>query len=137
MKPVSGKIDRTCLPNLSHLLRNAEPAEDTHRDTPASALDTGEGDVEPPDADAGMDPDCEEVLAICRAVFETQLGLDDGFAEVGGHSILIARLAQQLQASGWVIPVRALLSDCNTARKAASRPRVLHHDPNAATAAVK
>src|SRR5712675_3747386 len=34
MKPVSGKIDRECLPNLSHLLRNAEPkAEDTRWDT--------------------------------------------------------------------------------------------------------
>ena len=73
----------------------------------------------------GMDPDCEEVLAICRAVFETPLGWDDGFVEAGGHSILIARLAQQLQASGWEVPVRALLSDCNTARKVASRPRVL------------
>ena len=70
-----------------------------------------------------MDPECEEVLAICRAVFETPLGLDDGFAEAGGHSIVIARLAQRLQAAGWVVPVRALLSDCNTARKVASRPR--------------
>ena len=72
-----------------------------------------------------MDPDCEQVLAICRAVFETPLGLDDGFAEAGGHSILIARLAQQLQAAGWVVPVRALLTQCNTARKVAGRPRAL------------
>ncbi len=50
-----------------------------------------------------MDRECEEVLAICRAVFETPLGLDNGFAEAGGHSILIARLAQQLQAAGWVV----------------------------------
>ena len=71
-----------------------------------------------------MDPECEEVLSICRAVFETPLGLDDGFAEAGGHSILIARLAQKLQSAGWVVPVRALLSDCNTARKVANRPRV-------------
>ena len=123
MKPVSGKIDRDCLPNLSHLPRNAEPeAEDTRSDTPASARDTGEGEVKVLDADAGMDRECEEVLAICRAVFETPLGLDDGFAEAGGHSILIARLAQKLQAAGWVVPVRALLSDCNTARKVANRP---------------
>ena len=123
MKPVSGKIDRNCLPNLSHLPRNAEPeAEDTRSDTPASARDTGEGEVKVLDADAGMDRECEEVLAICRAVFETPLGLDDGFAEAGGHSILIARLAQKLQAAGWVVPVRALLSDCNTARKVANRP---------------
>ena len=89
------------------------------------------------DADAGMDRECEEVLAICRAVFETPLGLDDGFAEAGGHSILIARLAQQLQAAGWVVPVRALLSDCNTARKVANRPRVLQQASKAFTAPVK
>src|ERR1700730_14232051 len=102
MKPVSGKIDRKCLPNLSHLLRNAEPkAVDTRWDTPASARDAGDGEVKVPDAEAGMGPECEEVLSICRAVFETPLGLDDGFAEAGGHSILIARLAQKLQAAGW------------------------------------
>ena len=126
MKPVSGKIDRNCLPKLSHLPRNAEPeAEDTRSDTPASARDTGEGEVKVLDADAGMDRECEDELAICRAVFETPLGLDDGFAEAGGYSILIARLAQKLQAAGWVVPVRALLTDCNTARKVANRPRAL------------
>jgi non-ribosomal peptide synthetase-like protein len=126
MMPVSGKIDRKCLPNLSDLLRNAEPeAEDTRWGTPASAQDTEERGVKVPDAEAGMDPECEEVLSICRAVFETPLGLDDGFAEAGGHSILIARLAQKLQAAGWVVQVRALLSDCNTARKVANRPRAL------------
>ena len=138
MNPVSGKIDRKCLPNLSHLLRNAEPeAEDTHRDTPAGARDLGEGEVTPPDADADMDPECEEVLAICRAVFETPLGLDDGFAEAGGHSIVIARLAQQLQAAGWVVSVRALLSDCNTARKVANSPRVHQQASKAPTARVE
>ena len=136
MKPVSGKIDRDCLPNLSHLPRNAEPeAEGTRSDTPASARDTGEGEVKVLDADAGMDRECEEVLAICRAVFETPLGLDDGFAEAGGHSILIARLAQKLQAAGWVVPVRALLSDCNTARKVANR--ALQQASKAFTAPVK
>ena len=70
-----------------------------------------------------MDPACDEVLAICRSVFESPLGLDDVFAEAGGHSILIARLAYRLQAAGWFVPVRALLGDCNTARKVASRPR--------------
>ena len=138
IKPVSGKIDRKCLPNLSHLLRNAEPeAKDTRWDTPASVRNTGEGDVEVPDAGAGMGAECEEVLSICRGVFETPLGLDDGFAEAGGHSILIARLAQKLQAAGWVVQVRALLSDCNTARKVASRPRALQHDSKAFTAPVK
>jgi non-ribosomal peptide synthetase-like protein len=138
MKPVSGKIDRKGLPNLSHLLRNAEAeAEDTHCERSVSAHDTGEREVKVLDTDADMDPECEEVLAICRAVFETPLGLDDGFAESGGHSILIACLAQKLQAAGWVVPVRALLSDCNTARKVANRPRVLQQASKAPRAAVK
>ncbi|MGB8565417.1 MAG: AMP-binding protein, partial [Pseudolabrys sp.] len=138
MKPVSGKIDRKCLPNLSHLQRNAEPeAEDVRWDTPGSARDTREGDVTAPAAEAGMDPECEEVLSICRAVFETPLGLDDGFAEAGGHSILIARLAQKLQTAGWVVQVRALLSDCNTARKVANRPRALQQASKVVTAPVK
>ena len=137
MKPVSGKIDRKCLPNLSHPLRNAEPeAEDTRRNTGQRGTQ-GTGTSRPPDAEAGMDPGCEEVLAICRAVFETPLGLDDGFAEAGGHSIVIARLAQQLQAAGWVVQVRALLSDCNTARKVANRPRVLQQASKAFAALVK
>jgi len=138
MNPVSGKIDRKSLPNLSHLLRSAEPkAEDARRETLVSARDTGEGEVEPPNADAGLDPENEEVLAICRAVFETQLGLDDGFLEAGAHSILIARLAQQLQASGWEVPVRALLSDCNTARKVARRPRALRRTSKVAAGPVR
>ncbi len=138
MKPVSGKIDRKSLPTLSHLLRNAEPeAEDIRWHTPASARDTREGDVKVPAAEAGMDPDCEEVLSICRAVFETPLGLDDGFAEAGGHSILIARLAQKLQTAGWVVQVRALLSDCNTARKVATRPRAFQQVSKPFTAPVK
>ena len=132
MQPVSGKIDRKCLPNLSHLLRNTEPeAEDTRSATLAGTRDTGQEDVNPPDADAGMDPECEEVLAICRALFEMPLGLDDGFAEAGAHSIDIARLAQRLQAAGWVVPVRALLSDRNTARKVANLPRALQQAPMA------
>src|SRR5208282_5320681 len=138
MKPVSGKIDKNCLPNLSHVLRNTEPeAEDTLKDTPASARDRGEREVNPPDADAGMDPDSEEVLRICRAVFGTPLGLDDGFVEAGAHSIDIARLAQRLQAAGWLVTVRALLSDCNTARKVANRPRALQQASKAITAPVK
>ncbi len=122
MKPVSGKIDRKRLPNLSHLLSSAEPGT---ADTLSDGSAVWEASAGAPANDVGMDPECEEVLAICRAVFETPLGLDDGFAEAGGHSILIARLAQRLQAAGWFVPVRALLSDCNTARKVAHRPRTL------------
>jgi non-ribosomal peptide synthetase-like protein len=135
MKPVSGKIDRDSLPNLSHLLRNAEPkSEDARWNKPANVPDTAEGDDKVPNAEADMDPQYEEVLSICRAVFETPLGLDDGFAEAGGHSILIARLAQKLHAAGWVVPVRALLSDCNTARKVAKRSRVLQQASEASAA---
>ena len=55
----------------------------------------------------------------------------------GGHSIAIARLAQKLHAAGWVVPVRALLSDCNTARKVANCPRALNQTTHAITALVK
>ena len=128
MKPMSGKIDRGCLPNLSHLLTNAEPeAEDTCGGSPTSTQDT----------DAGVEPGCEEVLAICRDVFGTSLGWDDVFADNGGHSIVIARLAQGLQAAGWVVPVRALLSDCDTPRKVANRPRELQQASEAPTAVAK
>jgi non-ribosomal peptide synthetase-like protein len=138
MKPVSGKIDRTCLPNLSHLLRTAEPeAGDPGRDTAAIARSRGKTDVGPFDVEAGMAPECEEVLAICRSIFETPLGLDDGFVEAGAHSITIARLAQRLQAAGWAVPVRALLGDCNTARKVASRLRARAQDSKPAIALVK
>ena len=124
MKAVSGKIDRKCLPDLSDLLQGAEPeAEAVAGATPAATRGTVQRFANAPDPDAGMTPECEEVLAICRAVLETPLGPDDGFAEAGGHSILIARLAQKLQAAGRAVPVRALLSDSNTARKVAGRPR--------------
>ncbi|NHZ73254.1 MAG: hypothetical protein GWP16_02140, partial [Nitrospirae bacterium] len=137
MKPVSGKIDRGCLPNLSHLLTNARPeAEGAMGSSPTGTLDTEAGKAQPPDTDAGVEPGCEEVLAICRAVFETSLGWDDGFADHGGHSIVIARLAQRLQAAGWAVPVRALLSDCDTARKVASRPRQLQEASETPVAAV-
>ena len=137
MKPVSGKIDRNCLPKLSHLLRNTErETENIRRDSPASAHQTGGADVKLPGAASGMTPEFEEVLAICRAVLGPSLRLDDGFTEAGGHSIAVARLAQKLQAAGWVVPVRALLSDCNTPRKVASYPRVLRQAFTAATAAL-
>ena len=137
MKPVSGKIDRGCLPDLAHLLRSAEPrAKDAPQDPPANAPDNGQEVAKLP-ASEGMSPECEEVLAICRAVFDMPLGLDDGFAEAGGHSLLIARLAQKLRAAGWMVPVRALLSDCNTVRKIANRPRTLQQASEASTAPVK
>lgn len=130
MKPVSGKIDRKRLPDLSHLLRHAAIEEESSDRRDSNGAQGGEGtDVAVPDTDVGMSPACENVLAICRSVFETPLGPDDGFADAGGHSILIARLAQKLQTAGWIVSVRALLSDCNTARKVASRPRALQQTP--------
>ena len=137
MKPVSGKIDRECLPNLAHFLRSAEPkAKYARQDPPANASDKGQEVAELP-ASEGTSPECEEVLAICRALFDAPLGLDDGFTEAGGHSILIARLAQKLQAAGWMVPVRALLGDCNTVRKVANRPRTLEQASKASAAPVK
>jgi non-ribosomal peptide synthetase-like protein len=127
MKPVSGKIDRSCLPKLSHHPRTAEPG------TP----DPGRMERDAPDAALRTDPESEDVLAVCRAVLRKPLGLDDGFVEAGAHSIDIARLAQQLQAAGWMVTVRALLTDCNTARKVAKRPRVLADASNAPPARVK
>ncbi|MGA6940941.1 MAG: phosphopantetheine-binding protein [Pseudolabrys sp.] len=137
MKPVSGKIDRECLPNLAHFLRSAErQAKYARQDPPANASDKGQQVAELP-ASEGTSPECEEVLAICRALFDAPLGLDDGFTEAGGHSILIARLAQKLQAAGWMVPVRALLGDCNTVRKVANRPRTLEQASKASAAPVK
>jgi non-ribosomal peptide synthetase-like protein len=128
MKPVSGKIDRGCLPNLSHLLTDTSlEAEGAMSSSPPGAQDT----------EAGLEEGCEEVLAICRAVFEAPLGWDDVFADHGGHSIVIARLAQRLQAAGWVVPVRALLDDCDTARKVANHPRQLQQASETPAAAVK
>jgi len=123
MNPVSGKIDRGCLPSLSHLATSASP------ETMAAKAET-------PDNDASLEPGCEEVLAICRTVFETPLGWDDVFADNGGHSIVIAHLAQRLQAAGWAVPVRSLLSNCDTARKVANHPRQLQDAPETTTVAV-
>jgi non-ribosomal peptide synthetase-like protein len=123
MSPVSGKIDRGRLPNLSHLLTNARP-------------ETVAGETMSPDTDTSLEPGCEEVLEICRKVFETHLGWDDVFADNGGHSIVIAHLAQHLQAAGWAVPVRALLSNCDTARKVANHPRQIQDTSETPTAAV-
>jgi non-ribosomal peptide synthetase-like protein len=125
MKTVSGKIDRERLPKLSHLMTGG-----------GLVAQERAKEIEPAVAGDDMDPACSEVLAICRAVFKTNLGLDDGFIEAGGHSILIARLAQQLQAAGWAVPVRALLGDCNTARKVAGRPRAARQEEKPGTASV-
>jgi non-ribosomal peptide synthetase-like protein len=124
MKPVSGKIDREHLPRLSHLLANA-------------GVKMADEKAAIPDTTVSMEPGREEILDICNTVFEAPLGWDDVFADHGGHSIVIARLAQRLQVAGWVVPVRALLSDCDTARKIANRPRQLQQATPTAACAMK
>jgi non-ribosomal peptide synthetase-like protein len=128
MKPMSGKIDRDRLPRLSRLLTGTVPTLGaSDKGSPAGARDPEPGTAEL--AEAAVDPEAarDEVLAICRDVFEAPLGWDDVFADHGGHSIVIAKLAQRLQAAGWAVSVRALLSDCDTARKVARHPRELRH----------
>ena len=127
MKPMSGKIDRESLPDLSKLLTNSTNSPGASiGSSSVNTSDTITGEAPPPESIEYTEPGGEEVLEICRAVFETPLGWDDVFAYHGGHSIVIAQLAQRLQVAGWVVPVRALLSDCNTARKVAARPRQLN-----------
>jgi non-ribosomal peptide synthetase-like protein len=108
MKPMSGKIDRRCLPRLADLPADAGTGtQSKHTATP----------------DTSVEPANEEVLQICQTVFETDLGWDDAFADHGGHSIVIAQLALRLQDAGWGVSVRALLSDCDTPRKVADLSR--------------
>jgi len=137
MQAVSGKIDRERLPELSHVLENARPARDAIRSAPTVPQDAEAANAERSEPDAGVERGCEEVLAICRSVFETPLGLDDAFADNGGHSIAIARLAQRLQAAGWTLPVRALLTECDTARKVANHPRQAEQVSETSAPAVK
>ena len=126
MKSTSGKIDRERMPELSQWLEATAPgAGEQSAESVANQHENAAKNAESSDFAAEIDPRCEEVLAICQAVFDPSLGWDDVFADNGGHSIIIAQLAQRLQAAGWEVPVRALLSDCNSARKVANRPRVL------------
>jgi non-ribosomal peptide synthetase-like protein len=111
MKPLSGKIDRARLPQLSEL---ADFAQGTN---PADSGTPGASDLASPSTPTG------EVLAICRELLGPTLGWDDAFADHGGHSIVIAQLVQRLQAAGWPVTVRDLLSDCDTARKVADGQR--------------
>ena len=125
MKPVSGKIDRKRLPEVAALPVTAEMESKTSTDK--KVQNAGLRPVKRRDVNSSLGtgpdkgPKAEDVLEICRSVFEAPIGWDDAFADVGGHSIVIARLAQRLHASGRPVTVRALLSECNTARKIAER----------------
>jgi non-ribosomal peptide synthetase-like protein len=126
MKPISGKIDRGRLPNLSRLPGTAEQrGDDAWSRSRAGTRSTQSVEPGAPDTGAGLERGGEEVLSICRDLFGPYLGWDDAFADHGGHSIRIAQLAERLRVAGWAVPVRALLSDCDTARKVARRPREL------------
>jgi non-ribosomal peptide synthetase-like protein len=111
-KPISGKIDRDNLPDLSalhlELGMGAHEAEPRPGDLPREAA-AAEG--------------ADEVLAICREELHADLGWDDVFADHGGHSIVIARLVQRLRQAGWVVTVRDLLSDFDTPKKVSQRAR--------------
>jgi hypothetical protein len=131
LKSISGKIDRNRLPDLSLLLYQGEVESTT------KAQDVGLQVATLIGADIGLEPGAEKVLAICRSVFETTIGWDDGFAEAGGHSIVIARLARRLHVAGWAVSVRELLSNCNTARKVASRIRQVQSAAAASTVTAK
>jgi non-ribosomal peptide synthetase-like protein len=120
LKPTSGKIDREHLPRLAELELHGEFQARSSGDPAAArnnAVEETPGDD--PGRDGSLEPGAEQVLGICRAVLETDLGWDDVFADSGGHSIAIAQLTQRLQDAGWPVTVRALLSDCNTPRKVA------------------
>ena len=128
LNPVSGKIDRKCLPDLSRLQLNTESqAQESSGASPDGTQ------VEEPGAD--LPPD-DEALAICRKVFDsTVLGWDDVFADHGGHSLLIAVLSLRLQEAGWKVTVRDLLTDRKTARRVAALPRELRQTSGTPAAA--
>lgn len=116
LSPVSGKIDRKRLPDLSRL--GSDPGSPA-RSGPLAPAPAGLHEPGP-----GIEPGCAEVLAICRDVFENQaMGWDDDFASHGGHSVRIAQLMLRLELAGWRVSVRELLTDCCTARRVAAAPR--------------
>jgi len=117
LKPLSGKIDRGALPRISRLTGEPPPAE------PEPAGDAAAGPASDEGHAAAATPEAGPALAICRAVLGPRLGWQDRFLDHGGHSIAIARLAQQLQAAGFVVSVRELLSTVATPAAVAARPR--------------
>ena len=91
----SGKIDRRALPRISALSSTSDqrpvlsPQQD---DALGESLDV-------------------RVLALCRAKLGSDLGWRDDFVQWGAHSIAIAQLTQTLQATGYPVTVRSLLSE--------------------------
>lgn len=125
MKPVSGKIDRRALPDLSQLIDSPKGGK------PPVDIKSGGNELQPADLTRApideilpdADPNAAEVLRICRDVFEAPVDWDSAFVKSGGHSINIARLAQRLQVAGWPVSVRSLLTEHNSPRKIAHLTR--------------
>ena len=126
---MSGKIDRK-LP--------AEPLSPAERRRAGSGwLDRGRLDrrgtqsrPKPMRTSTRLSRRCWRSAGTCS----TAAGMGRCLRRPGGHSIVIARLAHRLQAAGWAVSVRALLTDCNTARKVARRPRELRQASGPAAA---
>jgi non-ribosomal peptide synthetase-like protein len=128
LNPVSGKIDRKRLPDLSRLESNTGSQAKQSPGVSAAGI--------APDLDGDAEPRTDEVLAICREVFDNSaLDRDDVFANHGGHSLRIAELTLRLQVAGWKVTVRDLLTDRNTARRVAALPRELRQASSAPAAA--
>ena len=122
LKPLSGKIDRSLLPRIDAV---KEPPRLVSHDAAIAAGGSAAAEPHTPDNAAGEgDEEAEEPLTLCRSVLGPQLGWHDRFADHGGHSIAIARLAQQLQAAGYAVSVRDLLSQTATAADVAARGKV-------------
>ena len=104
--PASGKINRRALPSV------ADIAQIDHADTTLGAAVIDDSDASLP----------TEVLTLCRAELGPTLDWHDDFIDWGAHSIAIARLTQQLQAAGYPVSVRGLLSETRTAATIAELP---------------
>jgi non-ribosomal peptide synthetase-like protein len=106
MVPASGKIKRPALPSVTDV-GDLEQADAT---VAASVTDDGGASLP------------MEVLTLCRAELGPTLDWHDDFINWGAHSIAIARLTQQLQAAGYPVSVRGLLSETRTAAAIAQLP---------------
>ena len=104
--PASGKINRRALPSVAEIA-GFEGSEVTVMTSTAD------------DETASLPI---EVLTLCRAELGPTLDWHDDFIDWGAHSIAIARLTQQLQAAGYLVSVRGLLSETRTAAAIAELP---------------
>ena len=115
--PASGKINRRALPSVADVAE-LEPVE----------VGLAKG------ADDGGAPLPAKVLTLCRAELGPTLDWHDDFIDWGAHSIAIARLTQQLQAAGYPVSVRGLLSETRTAAAIAELPTLIEDEQYPAAA---